>query len=138
MTRAVAALAIVWAWGAAAAQNTAGPSIWSGVFTPAQAMRGEEAYQASCASCHGGDLHATDAEVPDLTGPAWRAKWNGKTLGERFDTIRSTMPLGSGNSLGDKTYLDILAFILRFNEFPPGTQELGPETAKTIVFAPKP
>ncbi len=45
---------------------------------------------------------------------------------------------GMANSLGDKTYMDILAFILQFNDFPPGNQELVPETAKAIVFVQKP
>ena len=120
------------------AQDASGPSIWSGVFTAAQAKRGDEAYQASCSGCHGGDLRATDAEAVDLTGPAIRASWNGKTLEERFERIRDTMPLGNPNSLGDKTYMDILAFILKFNDFPPGNQELVPERAKGIVFAEKP
>lgn len=123
---------------AAAAQDASGPSIGSGVFTAAQAKRGDDAYQASCSGCHGTDLRATDAEAVDLTGPAFRAKWNGKTLGECFETIRDTMPLGNGNSLGDKTYMDILAFILQFNGVPAGNQELVPEMAKSIVFAQKP
>ena len=120
---------------AAEAQNA---SIWSGVFTAEQAKRGNDAYQASCSACHGSDLHATDPEAVDLTGPAIRAKWNGKTLQDRFETIRDTMPPGNANTLGDKTYLDILAFILQSNEFPAGNQELVPETAKAIVFAQKP
>jgi len=120
------------------AQDASGPSIWSGVFTAAQARRGDEAYQASCSGCHGSDLRATDAQAVDLTGPAFRAKWNGKTLEERFETIRDTMPLGNANSLGDKTYMDILAFILRSNDFPPGNQELVPGTAKVIVFVQRP
>jgi mono/diheme cytochrome c family protein len=123
---------------AADAQNAPGPSISSGVFTAAQAKRGDAAYQASCSACHGGDLHATDAEAVDLTGPAFRAKWNGKTLEERFETIRDTMPLGNARTLGDQTYMDILAFILQFNDFPPGNQELVPETAKVIVFVQRP
>ena len=77
---------------AAEAQNA---SIWSGVFTAEQAKRGNDAYQASCAACHGSDLHATDPEAADLTGPAIRAKWNGKTLQDRFETIRDTMPPGN-------------------------------------------
>ena len=121
---------------AAGAQNA--PSIWSGVFTADQARRGNDAYQASCAACHGSDLHATDPESVDLTGPAIRAKWNGKTLQDRFETIRDTMPPGNANTVGDKTYMDILAFILQSNEFPAGNQELVPETAKVIVFAQKP
>ena len=116
------------------AQDAPGRSISSGVFTAAQAKRGEAAYQASCSGCHGTDLRATDAEAVDLTGPAFRARWNGKTLEERFETIRDTMPLGNARTLGDKTYMDILAFILQFNDVPPGNQELVPETAKVIVF----
>jgi mono/diheme cytochrome c family protein len=119
------------------AQDASGPSIWSGVFTAAQAKRGNDAYQASCSGCHGSDLRATDTEAVDLTGPPFRGRWNGKTLEERFERIRDTMPLGNANTLGDKTYMDILAFILQFNDFPPGDRELVPETAKVIVFAEK-
>ena len=136
MNRAGTALALLLlAALAAEAQNA---SIWSGVFTAEQAKRGNDAYQASCSACHGSDLRATDAEAADLTGPRFRAKWNGKTLQDRFETIRDTMPPGNANTLGDKAYLDILAFILQSNEFPAGNQELVPETAKAIVFAPKP
>ena len=140
MKEAGAALSILLLLGAlvADAQDASGPSIWSGVFTAAQAKRGNDAYQTSCSSCHGSDLHATDAEAVDLTGAAFRAKWNGKTLEERFETIRDTMPLGNAKSVGDKTYMDILAFILQFNDFPPGNQELAPEAAKVIVFKPRP
>ena len=140
MKKLAVALSVVLLCGAvsSAAQNASSPSIWSGVFTAAQAKRGDDAYQASCSGCHGGDLHATDAEAPDLTGPAFKARWNGRTLGERFETIRSSMPLGNANSLGDKTYMDIVAFILQSNELPPGNQELVPETAKVIVFVQKP
>ena len=48
------------------------------------------------------------------------------------------MPLGNAKTLGDKTYMDILAFILQFNNVPPGSRELVPETAKVIVFVQKP
>jgi S-disulfanyl-L-cysteine oxidoreductase SoxD len=136
MKEAGAALAMLLMSGAllAGAQDSSSPSPSSGVFTVAQARRGDAAYQASCSACHGSDLHATDAEAVDLTGPAFRARWNGRTLEERFETIRDTMPLGSARTLGDQTYMDILAFILQFNDFPPGNQELVPETAKVIVF----
>ena len=120
-----------------AAQEASSPSIWSGVFTEAQAKRGDEAYQASCSTCHGSDLHATNPEAVDLTGPAFRAKWNGKTLDDRFERIRDRMPPEAPGSLGDESYLDIVAFILQSNDAPPGNQELVPETAKRIVFAPR-
>jgi mono/diheme cytochrome c family protein len=139
MKEAAAALSVLVLFGAVVPDaQDAGPSIWRGVFTASQAQRGNEAYQASCSSCHGSDLRATNGEAVDLAGPPFRASWNGKTLQERFEKIRDTMPLGSENTLGDKTYMDILAFILQFNEFPPGNQELVPETAKQIVFVRKP
>lgn len=134
-----AALSVLVLVGAVVADaQDAAPSIWRGVFTASQAQRGNEAYQASCSSCHGSDLRATNGEAVDLTGPPFRASWNGKTLQERFEKIRDTMPVGSENTLSEKTYMDILAFILQFNGFPPGNQDLVPETAKGIVFAEKP
>ena len=138
MKKAGAALAVLLLAAMAGAQNASSPSIWGGVFTAEQAKRGNDAYQASCSGCHGSDLHATDPEAVDLTGPAFRAKWNGKILQERFETIRDTMPPGNASTLGDKTYMDILAFILQSNEFPAGSRELVPETAKAIVFVQKP
>ena len=72
---------VLLAGAAADAQNAAGPSIWSGVFTAAQAQRGNDAYQASCAGCHGSDLHATDAEAVDLTGPAIAGQVERKNAG---------------------------------------------------------
>jgi mono/diheme cytochrome c family protein len=133
---ALSVLLVLSAW-VADAQDAARPSIWSGVFTAAQATRGNDAYQGNCSSCHGSDLRATTGEAVDLTGPAIRAAWNGRTLQDRFEKIRDTMPLGNPNSLDDRIYMDILAFILQFNEFPAGNQELVPETAKVIVFAEK-
>src|SRR5262245_66543754 len=102
--------ALLWLATLAAAQDASAPPIWRGVFTASQAQRGNEAYQASCSSCHGSDLRATNGEAVDLTGPSFRASWNGKALQERFEKIRDTMPMGSENTLGDKTYMDILAF----------------------------
>src|SRR5437868_6557004 len=69
-----------------------------GVFTDEQAKNGESAYQARCASCHGADLHSTDSEAPDLTDASFKTGWGGKTLAERFETIRGTMPPPSGAS----------------------------------------
>jgi len=34
------------------------PSVWDGIYTASQASRGEAAYRANCASCHGVNLEA--------------------------------------------------------------------------------
>jgi cytochrome c553 len=112
---------------AAQAQPAGKKSTASGVFTAAQAKNGESAFQARCASCHGTDLHSTDPEAPDLTEGAFRFGWKGKTIANRFEEIRNTMPYGNARSLDDQTYIDIVAYILQFNGIPSGNQKLDPD-----------
>ena len=88
------------------AQETKSTS--TGVFTEEQAKKGETAYQRVCASCHGADLHSTEPEAPDLTEGAFKFGWQGKSIADRFELIRNTMPPGRGASLDDQTYLDHL------------------------------
>lgn len=109
----------------------------SGVFTEEQAKNGERAYQAQCAACHGLDLHRTEAESPDLTDGPFRFGWDGKTIAERFEKIRDTMPKGNPRSVDDQTYLDIVTYILHFNGIPAGSQKLEPDakTMEQIVIA---
>jgi mono/diheme cytochrome c family protein len=109
----------------------------SGVFTEEQAKKGEAAYQRVCASCHGADLHSTEPEAPDLTEGSFKFGWQGKTIAERFDTIRKTMPPQRAGSLDDQTYLDIVTYILRFNNVPGGNQALQPDLdrLKQIVIS---
>src|SRR5229473_1624313 len=100
------------------AQPTGARSTVSGVFTAEQAKNGERAFQAKCATCHGADLHSTEPEAPDLTEGAFKFGWDGKTIANRFEQIRSTMPLGKPRNFDDQTYLDIVAYILQFNGIP--------------------
>ena len=120
------------------AQKVPRVSIWDGVFSKAQAQRGEAVYQARCAVCHGQDLIA-DIESPSLTGPRFNFDWVGKTINDRFQRIRSTMPETSPGSLDDQTNLDVVAFILQFNDYPAGEQELGVDVGvlKQIVIEPR-
>ena len=108
-----------------------------GVFTEEQAKKGEAAYQRVCASCHGADLHSTEPEAPDLTEGSFKFGWQGKTIAERFDTIRKTMPPQRAGGLDDQTYLDIVTYILRFNNVPGGNQALQPDLdrLKQIVIS---
>lgn len=127
---------------AGAAQAPAsGSAIWNGVSNDAQVKRGAAAYQRECAACHGVKLQAGDPEAPPLTGLPFRFQWQGKTIAEKFDQIRTTMPMPSdrAGSLDDQTYIDIVAFILNFNGYPAGSQELEPkaELLTQIVIAPK-
>jgi S-disulfanyl-L-cysteine oxidoreductase SoxD len=115
-------------------------AIWRGIFTPEQARRGEIAYQGNCAGCHGSNLVAKDPEAPPLTAQAFNFGWHRKTIAERFARIRATMPNGAAGKLSDQEYLDIVVYILSFNGYPPGSQELklDPDLLKEIVIEPGP
>jgi mono/diheme cytochrome c family protein len=99
-------------------------SVWDGVFTTDQAKRGEAAYNTNCASCHGDQL--TGGEMaPPLSGGEFMSNWNGLTLGDLYDRIRTTMPAGKPGKLSREMNADIVSYILAFNKFPAGGQELS-------------
>lgn len=108
--------------GATLAQDDGG-SVWSGVYTAAQAERGAEAYAQNCRVCHGAGLNGT-GEAKPLAGPEFLSSWNGLTMGDLFERTRTTMPLAKPGSLTREAYADILAYVLKFNGFPAGEREL--------------
>jgi S-disulfanyl-L-cysteine oxidoreductase SoxD len=135
----VAALLVFPTTSVTQAQQVGKTSTASGVFTAEQAKNGESAFQAKCATCHGADLHSTEPEAPDLTEGAFRFGWNGKTVANRFEEIRGTMPYGNARSLDDQIYIDIVAYILQFNGIPSGNQKLEPDVPaleKIVITVP--
>ena len=110
-------------------------SVWDGVFTEAQAGRGAALYVEHCAVCHGASLGGV-GEAPALTGVRFVSDFNGLSVGELFERIRTTMPLNNAGALSRAEYADILAFVLKSNGFPPGQTELyrRREFLDTIAF----
>jgi hypothetical protein len=97
-----------------------------GVFTIEQADTGKRAFSEHCSSgCHGSNLTGVES-VPALAGDAFVARWEGFTIGALFQRIRRTMPQSSPQSLGDATYIDIIAFLLDANGYPSGKRRLIP------------
>jgi S-disulfanyl-L-cysteine oxidoreductase SoxD len=117
---------------AAKAQTT---SVWDGVYTDVQAARGAQTFVASCAGCHGGTLGGT-GEAPALVGLQFLSDFNGLTLGDVFDRIRTSMPQNNPGSLTRDQYADTLAYILKANAMPAGAKELDrrSEYLKAIGF----
>src|SRR4051812_5361995 len=97
----------------------AAPTVWSGVFTVAQADRGATAYNQRCAACHGGQLGGT-GEAPALASAEFLSNWNGLSVGDLFERIRTTMPFDAPASLSRDTYADVVAFVLKANGLPAG------------------
>ena len=100
-------------------------SVLDGAFTSAQASRGEQTFGETCATCH---------ETERFTGGRFRLEWTGRTAGELFETISTTMPEGNPGSLSPDEYASVVAYLFRQNGFPAGDLELptNPETLERV------
>jgi hypothetical protein len=79
-------------------------TVLDGVYTHAQAQRGEAVYSTSCIGCHEGQ---------DADG-------------------QTTMPGNTPGSLDERAYADVIAFILAANGLPAGKRELDPDMVGSI------
>jgi ankyrin repeat protein len=104
-------------------------TIWDGVFTDAQAKRGEEAYARSCAKCHAEDLLGS-TNAPALVGQAFFARFDRTSADDVLDVIRRTMPQEAPDTLGMQAYADIVSFMLKSNSAPAGGVELSTDRAR--------
>ena len=115
-------------------------SVWDGVYTAAQAARGEKQFDTVCSSCHGSDLQGDGADAPPLAGMRFTKKWDGRNLRALFTVATETMPQDSPGTLDKDVYSDLLAYILQTNGFPEGSTELGhdPDDLGRIAFEQTP
>jgi cytochrome c len=118
--------------------SQAGPSVWDGIYTDAQAKGGESIYFEECARCHSDTLVGSEGGPP-LTGDSFLMEWDGKTTADLFDKIYSTMPADSPGRLSNQQAVDILIVILKANGFPVGQQRLeySLEKLKSITIRAK-
>jgi mono/diheme cytochrome c family protein len=124
-------LAAVLAISVAAAQ--APPTVWDGVYTVEQAQRGGAVYQTNCAPCHGDTLLGAEA-APPLVGDQFNSTWDGVTLTDLFDRIRTTMPQTAPGSLSRVQVGEVLAYILQSGKFPAGDKPLEYPTLGATTF----
>jgi S-disulfanyl-L-cysteine oxidoreductase SoxD len=109
-------------------------TVGTGVFTEEQAKAGKAAYATACASCHLENL-AGDTMSPALVGADFIASWENKKLRPLYSRILSTMPADNPGTLTEKTVLDIVAYLLEANGFPPGSAPLErADDLNTIAF----
>lgn len=113
------------------AQSTNGANtIWSGVYTRAQADSGEIAYGLHCAYCHGRRLEGLeDFCTPPLVGAEFWRRWGGQSVAAFYNRMKTTMPEKQPGSLKDAEYAAIASFVLQANEVPPGAKDLPTEPA---------
>ena len=103
-------------------------TVWDGVYTAEQAVRGAPLYEQSCAECHGSDL--TGGEMaPGLAGSEFAWNWNGLSVGDLFERVRISMPQGEPSSVSRQDKADILAYMFERSGIPAGETELATRTA---------
>ncbi len=101
-------------------------SVWEGVYTKEQAKRGEGLYVQNCSACHGPDLAGNDEAAP-LAGPVFLSSWDGLSVGDLANRVRVSMPPNNLGKLSRQQIVDILSYVLSFNNFPAGKSELDPK-----------
>jgi S-disulfanyl-L-cysteine oxidoreductase SoxD len=87
----------------------------SGVYTAAQAARGEQTYMNVCVSCHPPGTYKA---------AAFRAKWNLTLLSDLYGFVSNMMPKNEPGTLEDEEYAAVIAYILKINGAPPGKTAL--------------
>ncbi|HJN45530.1 MAG: c-type cytochrome [Vicinamibacterales bacterium] len=120
-------------------------SVWDGVFTEAQATRGQTVYAGACAICHGRRLNGAPDD-PDMrsTPPLARARfvrvWEGRSLATLFEYTRAAMPEDNPSSLTDQENVDVIAYVLSVGGMPVGDDELqaDPRSLARVVIEPRP
>ena len=98
-----------------------------GAYSDSQATRGKDVYHDQCSACHLPKDHAN---------ADFRQNWNGRTLKDLYQYIRSTMPDDAPGELTEQQYLDATAYILKLNAMPAGEAALTADTTfqKSVVL----
>ena len=90
-------------------------STGSGVYTAEQAARGRDTYAMQCKSCHTPASH---------TGAVFASWWDRKPLSELYQFVMTRMPKNEPGSLAPGEYAEVVAYLLKLNDMPTGTEEL--------------
>jgi mono/diheme cytochrome c family protein len=106
--------------------------VTAGVYTSAQAARGQALYKQECAACHGDEMEGTIG--PAMAGALFLESWSGKPLSEFVEKIHKTMPFNLPGSLSRQQSIDLAAYALQVGKFPTGSAELSEALLATTTF----
>lgn len=90
------------------------------VYSVPQAERGERRFKQSCAACH---------TLAEFAEPSFSSAWEGRTLGDVYHFISTSMPEGAAGSLTPEEYASVIAYFLRMGGFPVGAVDLPTDRA---------
>lgn len=92
-----------------------------GVYTTAQANRGQAVYETQCTTCH----REPGGNAVVIVGERFSRSFAGATLQNFFNTIKTSMPRSAPGSLTEGEYTDVVTHLLRLNGYPDGMSELA-------------
>lgn len=126
----LAAVVAVASWGGSAAARAPGASTNDGVYTAAQAAKGQELYSQACATCH---------EPAKFTGAEFTRAFVGRSLSD-IDRAMAEMPADNPGSLTADDVASLIAYFLQMNKYPAGQTPLSGASAalKSIMISPRP
>lgn len=93
-------------------------SILDGVYSKAQAERGEGVFNQTCGACHG---------PAEFSSSSFLQSWDGARVYDLYRLISTTMPFDNPGGLAPQEYADVLAYVFELNEIPAGESELQSE-----------
>jgi S-disulfanyl-L-cysteine oxidoreductase SoxD len=99
-------------------------SVWDGVYTEAQAKRGEAIYFEQCVRCHGETMTGGTDGAGALIGEKFNGNWNGVPLDQMIERVRASMPLDKPMTLSRAQTVDVISFVFSANKIPAGKTEL--------------
>lgn len=117
------------ATGVATIDAQASRTVKDGIFTEAQAARGQTVYSERCASCHGPALQG--AQGPPLAGDVFVSRWDTEPLSALVTKVAKTMPADAPGDLTAQQTADVIAHILKSGGFPAGQSALVATDAAT-------
>jgi mono/diheme cytochrome c family protein len=109
---------------AGAQDSTTAKPATPGVFTEEQAERGNGVFSKVCVECHTRN---------DMSGRDFRLNWNGRTVFELFERIRTTMPDAAPGSLTREEYADVTSYFLKLNGMPAGSMPMPADSTLSAI-----
>ncbi len=94
----------------------ADPTTADGIFTAAQADRGEALFRSTCSECH---------DSADWTETGFKGRWEEQSVYQLWYYVNERMPYDDPWSLSRQQTTDVLTYIFRLNGLPAGETELA-------------
>ncbi len=88
-------------------------------YAESQAARGENVYNNTCGACH---------QPGSLVGQSFVESWSDRRVYDFYALVRGTMPLDNPGGLKDQEYVDVIAYLLKANHAPAGSDTLAVDT----------